>query len=164
MTPNRTRRAAAVLAVVVLFGAAACSSSDDKSSDSSDKTTTTASGSGGSDGSSTTAADDSSGSGAGGDAGAKGTGKVTLADGEAAADKITVDADGAFDPDSLSVAVGEKFTVKAADGAGTHAVTFDGGDSYTVSGGLIETFTIDAAGTYTMTDTISESTATITVS
>jgi len=168
MTPNRTRRAVALLTIALLFGAAACSSSDDASSGSSgssDKSTTTASGGGSGDDSSTTAADDSSGSGSTDDTAAAGKGTVTLVDGEAAADKtITVSKDGEFDPNTLTVAVGEKFTVKAAADAGTHAVTFNGDDQYTVSGGLIETFTIDAAGSYEMQDTISGGTATITVS
>jgi hypothetical protein len=36
-------------------------------------------------------------------------------------------------------------------------------DTYTISGGLIESFTIDAAGTYTMTEDLTGATATITV-
>jgi hypothetical protein len=39
----------------------------------------------------------------------------------------------------------------------------DSTDTYTISGGLIESFTIDAAGTYTMTEDLTGATATITV-
>ena len=96
--------------------------------------------------------------------GKAGTGTVTLADGEAAADKtITFTADGGFDPATLDVAVGELFTVKQG-GEGVNAVKFgDSSDTYTISGGLIESFTIDAAGNYTMTEDLTGETATITV-
>ena len=71
--------------------------------------------------------------------------------------------DGAFDPTTLEVAVGELFTVKQG-GDGINAVKFgDSTDTYTISGGLIESFTIDAAGTYTMTEDLTGATATITV-
>ncbi len=95
---------------------------------------------------------------------AAGTGTVTLADGAAAADKtVSFTDDGGFDPPELTVKVGELFTFKAGDD-GTHAVKFgDSSDTYTISGGLIESFTIDAAGTYTVTEDLSSKTMTVTV-
>ena len=64
---------------------------------------------------------------------------------------------------SEQVGVGEEFTFQAAPDAGTHAVSINGADAATISGGLTETFTIDAPGTYQATDELSDATATITV-
>ena len=92
-----------------------------------------------------------------------GTGTVKLVDGTAPADKtVTFTADKTFDPTELTVSVGETFTFKAA--SGTHAVSFNGGsDTYTISGGLIESFQIDAPGTYTASELLTNATMTITV-
>jgi len=160
---NRTRRLLAITAIgaFLVTGAAACGSSSGSDSSSGDTAKTTAADNGGDSGTSETTAD----SGDKGDSGAtEGTGTVTLADGEAAADKtITFTEDGGFDPSNLDVKVGELFTVKQG-GDGTNAVKFgDSSDTYTISGGLIESFTIDAAGTYTMTEDLTSQTATITV-
>jgi hypothetical protein len=158
---NRTRRLLAVTAVgaFLVVGVAACGSSSGSDSSSDDTAKTTVADSGDS-GTSDTTAD----SGDSGDAGdTEGTGTVTLADGEAPADKTITFTDGAFDPTTLEVAVGELFTVKQG-GDGINAVKFgDSTDTYTISGGLIESFTIDAAGTYTMTEDLTGATATITV-
>lgn len=157
----RTRRLLAIAAISAFFvvGVSACGSSDGSDS-SADTTATTAKTTGDTTGDTTddTTAD------APDDGGKEGTGTVTLADGEAPADKtITFTADGGFDPATLEVAVGELFTVKQG-GDGVNAVKFgDASDTYTISGGLIESFTIDAAGTYTMTEDLTGETATITV-
>ncbi|WP_426573779.1 cupredoxin domain-containing protein [Aquihabitans sp. McL0605] len=151
------RLAAVALTASFLLGVAACGSSGASDSSSDDKATTTAA-DGGSGDATTTAADSGSGD------TAQGTGKVTLADGEAPADKtFTFTSDGGFDPTSLEVNVGELFTVKNG-GDGVNAVKFgDSSDTYTITGGLIESFTIDAPGTYTMTEDLTSKTATITV-
>lgn len=159
MTRTAHRLATATLAFGLLVAAAGCGSSGG-GSDSADTTATTAMADGS--GSDTTAAD------AGSDTteptGTAGTGTVTLADGEAdAAKTVTYTDDGGFDPSELSVAVGELFTFKSGDD-GVHAVKFgEATDTYTISGGLIESFTIDAAGTYTVTEDISGATMTVTV-
>ncbi len=159
MTRTHRRLAAATLSVVLVLGAAACGSSDSGSDGASDKATTTAA----SGGSGDTTADDG-GSSDTTAASSEGSGTVTLADGAAAADKtVSFTDDGGFDPPELTVKVGELFTFKAGDD-GTHAVKFgESSDTYTISGGLIESFTIDAAGTYTVTEDISSKTMTVTV-
>ena len=91
---------------------------------------------------------------------------MALADGEAGPD-LTVtftEADG-FAPTALEVGVGELFPFTAGDD-GTHAVRFGAAtdtDTDTISGGLIETFTIEAAGTDTVTEDLSGQTMTVTV-
>ncbi len=89
---------------------------------------------------------------------------VKLADGTADPDATaTFTADGAFDRDSIEVGVGELVTFKADADAGTHAVTFNGSDTYTISGGLIETFAISAPGEYVASELLTDATVTITV-
>lgn len=148
--------AALVVAGTLLVGTAACSS--DSSDDSTATTATTVA--------TTTAADDTPATEATDDAGSAdaGTGTVTLADGEAdAAHTLTFATDGGWSPATLEVGVGELLTVKAGDD-GTYAVAFgESSDTYTVTGGLIETFTIDAAGTYEIREDLSGEMATITV-
>ena len=146
---------------LLLVGVAACGSSggSDASSDDTAETTVADSGDSGSTDDTRADAPDEGGSG-------RHAAAVTLADGEAgAADKtITFTEDGGFDPGNLDIGVGELFTVKQG-GDGINAVKFgDSTDTYTITGGLIESFTIDAAGTYTMTDDLTGETATITVS
>lgn len=161
---NRTRRLLAATAVgaFLLVGVAACGSSS-AADDSSDDTAETTAADTGSDSGADDPADDGADDGAD-DTGSEGTGTVTLADGEAPADKtISFTEDGGFEPATLEVGVGELFTVKQG-GDGINAVKFgDSTDTYTISGGLIESFTIDAAGTYTMTEDLTGETASITV-
>ena len=144
-----------------MFGAAGCSS---KKSDDSKGTTTMAptagtSGSTGSDATGTTAGDSTATT-----AAAAGSGKVTLANGAAPADKTVIfSTDGGFDPGTLNVGVGELFSFRAGD-SGVHAVRFGTAtDTFTISGGLIESFTIDAPGTYAVTEDLSNKTMTVTV-
>ncbi len=163
MTRIPRRLAAASLAVALIFGAAACGSSDSGSDGAADDTEANAP-------DDTTAADagtddTTDGSDEGTDSsGEAGTGTVTLTDGEAGAD-LTVtytEADG-FAPGELTVGVGELFTFVSGDD-GVHAVKFgESSDTFTITNGLIESFTIDAAGTYTVTEDISGATMTITV-
>lgn len=162
---NRTRRLLAVSAVgaFLFVGAAACGSSSGSDGASGDTAKTTTADSGDNGSTDDTMADDSGSDSGSGDTATEGSGTVTLADGEAPADKtITFTADG-FDPGTLEVKVGELFTVKNG-GEGVNAVKFgESTDTYTITGGLIESFTIDAAGTYTMTEDLTGETATITV-
>ena len=73
-----------------------------------------------------------------------------------------INADGTFSPSELSVPAGEKVTFKAAPDAGTHAVRFGSStDTFTISGGLIETFTISEPGTYTVTEDLTNATMTL---
>ncbi len=167
-----TRRLAPLgLCAALAVGAVACSKSDD-SADSKTSTTTTVKQSDGSDTSSADGTDttndaESGSKDSGSDSGAsKGDGsKVTLVDGEAsAANTITFDAQDSFNPSELTVPVGEKVTFKAAPDAGTHAVRFGSStDTFTISGGLIETFTISAPGTYTVTEDLTNATMTLKV-
>ena len=55
------------------------------------------------------------------------------------------------------------FTFVAAEGAPTAAVTFNGDDSYTITTGLTESFTLEAPGTYTVSEYLSGATMTVTV-
>ena len=155
--------AAASLAGVLLLSAPACSS--DKSEDAKETTTTAAADDAHNGATSEPAADTTEVEGEGSEGGEEGTGTVTLADGEAAADKtITFTTDAGFDPSELEVAVGELFTFRAGDDS-VNAVKFgDSSDTFTISGGLIESFTIDAPGTYTVTEDLSGETMTVTVS
>ncbi|HRW38513.1 MAG: cupredoxin domain-containing protein [Acidimicrobiales bacterium] len=152
------RRPALTLASLALV--AALTSCGSSGSDASDTSSTGAP--------STTAAADAATTTTGGEAATSeasaGTGAITLVDGPAPAERtITLHADGTFEPDELTVAVGEVVTFEAAADAGTHAVTFDGSDSYTITGGLTESFTIDEPGTYTASDLVGDARATITV-
>lgn len=152
MRTTRTRLFAATLAVALAVGLVACSDDDDGgSSDTGTETTAAPDGAtdegGAADGAAT------------GDAAA-----VTLADGEAPPElTVTFTDAGGFSPATLSVGVGELFTFVAGDD-GTHAVKFGTStDTYAISGGLIESFTISAAGTYTVTEDLTSQTMTITV-
>lgn len=153
------------LCAALAFGAVACSSKDDSSS-SADKNETTTTADTGSQGSDTSKPGTDGTSSAEGDASA-----VKLADGEATPEHtITFDADGtmsttgSFSPEELTVPVGEKVTFKAAPDSGTHAIRFGSStDTYTITGGLIETFTISEPGTYTVTEDISGTTMTLMV-
>jgi hypothetical protein len=90
-------------------------------------------------------------------------GAETLVDGPAAADKtVTWDGSG-WSPGSLEVAVGEVFSFVTSAGAGVAAVSFNGADSYTITSGLIESFTLDTPGTYTVIEFISGTAMTVTV-
>lgn len=90
-------------------------------------------------------------------------GEETLVDGPAEADKTVTWTGTAFEPSALEVAPGEVFTFVAGTDAGTAAVTFDGNDSYTITTGLTESFTLDVPGTYTVSEFISEVPMTVTV-
>lgn len=151
MDRTRARLLAAGIALVLPLGLAACSDDGDDTStgDAAAETSSpTADEAGaGEDGAST------------GDAAA-----VTLADGEAPPElTVAFSAAGGFSPATLTVGVDELFTFRSGDD-GTYAVRFgDSTDTYTISGGLVESFTISAAGTYTVTEDLSSQTMTITV-
>lgn len=152
------RLAAATCVGFLLFATSACS--DGGSDDAKDATTTTASTGSSADGGATTTADE----------GTEttdvrmGPGSVALADGEAAADKtVTFTTDGGFQPTVLEVAVGELFTFRSGDGV--HAVRFgEATETFTITKGLIESFTIDAPGDYTAYEDITGAAMTIRVS
>ena len=92
-------------------------------------------------------------------------GTETLVDGPAdAAHTVTFTADGSWDPSTLEVAPGQVFTFVAAEGAPTAAVTFNGSDTYTITTGLTESFTLETPGTYTVQEHISSEPMTVTVS
>ncbi len=147
---------AALVAVLALGGAACSSSGSDSSAGSSTKesTTTTAS-------STAESAESSSGSSS---SDGENPGVETLVDGPAdAAHTVTLTASGTWDPATLTVAPGQVFTFVSA-GSGSHAVTFNGSDTYTISGGLTESFTLATPGTYTVTEYLSGETMTVVVS
>jgi hypothetical protein len=156
---HRHHLTAVALAAALLLGAAGCSSSDDDTSGSDGPTTTVSAGAeddGGARGAADAAEDDEPRE---GDASA-----VTLVDGPADAENtVTFTADGAFDPGAIEISADEVITFEAAPDAGTSAVTFNGSDTYTLSGGLTESFTISAPGTYTATEFLSGAQMTITV-
>ena len=133
---RQTRLAALIACGALMLGTTSCGSDDGPSANPEGASVTTAAPAGTSDGG-TEPADAASGS-----------GTATLVDGPAAADKtVTLTAAGAYEPSTLEVGVGEEVPFQAA----------------TISGGLTETFTIDAPGTYQATDELSDATATITV-
>ena len=145
------------LVAVLALGGAACSSSGSDSSAGSTKEST---------GASTTSTTESSGASSSGSSTASGEnpGLETLVDGPAdAAHTITLTASGSWDPATLTVAPGQVFTFVSA-GSGSHAVTFNGSDTYTISGGLTESFTLATSGTYTVSEYLSGETMTIVVS
>lgn len=150
------RPTAAILALLLAFALGACGSDDDTSSP---------------DATETTVAPDDTSDPDEGDAPSDGEsedpesnpGVETLVDGPAEADKTVTFADGAWDPATLEVAPGEVFTFVAAADAGTVAVSFNGSDSYTLSGGLTESFTLETPGTYTVSEYLSGTTMTVTV-
>ena len=163
MTRTARRATAVAFATALLLTAAACgSSSGDKAAD---KTTTTANADGGK--TTTTAGDTGGDDGTTGDDGSTGSGTGTpkLVSEEAPADKtITFTSSDTMSPDTLDVKVGEVFGFKGSDGAGNHSVHFNGAsDGFTVSGGLFESFTLDKAGTYEITDELSDAKAVVNV-
>lgn len=97
---------------------------------------------------------------AGGDAPAGGITFVDAAETDAAA-VITIGPDG-FDPAEISVAVGDVVQFTAGDNDGVYGVVVNDLDGYTVTSGIDEYFSVDAAGTYAVTEEISGATATIT--
>lgn len=158
------RLAAPVVACAAILAAATACGGDDAAT-----TTTrpagTASTEGGS-ATSTTGADSGAGGSSAGTAGEQGdAAAVKPADGKAPAERtVTFTADKRFDPAQLEVPVGELVTFVAAPDAGTHAVRFgDSTDTYTISGGLVESFTIGEPGTYTVTEDLTNATMTLTV-
>jgi len=164
---------ASLLAVSVLAG---CSSSTDPAatptttvapaSSSASSSSTTAASDGPSDGSSDASVPSSSDSESHtGDSPVVPAG-ATLSSGEAPADRtVTISKDGStvsFSPATLTIKAGDNVTFKGA-GTGTFAVIVPGLDGATVSGGLIETFVFPNTGTFTITEDISATTMTITV-
>jgi plastocyanin len=158
---ERRRLAALTLAAALLVGTAACGGSDSEGG-AEDPGTTAA-----------PAADDAADDGADTpddteesdeEAAPEGNpGVETLVDGPASED-LTVTWDGtAFSPSELEVAPGEVFTFVAGPDAGTSAVTFNGNDSYTITTGLTESFTLEAPGTYTVSEYLTGVTMTVTV-
>jgi hypothetical protein len=148
------------LCAALTFGAVACSSKDDSSS-SADKNETTTTADTGSQGSDTSKPGTDGTSSAEGDASA-----VKLADGEAtprAHDHLRRRRD---DEHHRLVQPGGVDRARRREGhdSGTHAIRFGSStDTYTITGGLIETFTISEPGTYTVTEDISGTTMTLTV-
>lgn len=157
--PPRFRLTAAILASVLLLGASACGSSGGSDGAAPETTSAESSASDGAGSDETTAPSPGSGEAGEGDPSA-----VKVSDGAAdSANTVTFTADDSFDPAELEVGVGDVITFQAADDAGSHAVTFDGSNTYTISGGLTESFTIDAPGTYTASELLTNATMTITV-
>lgn len=89
-------------------------------------------------------------------------GGVKLANGEAPAERTIKVTKGAFNPNTLTIKVGQNVTFKSGD-SGSYGVKVGDLDSATVSGGLIETFEFSKAGTYNVSEEIYSGTATITV-
>lgn len=146
----------------VLTACGSSSGGSDGSSGDGSKATTTAAAAADSSSSETTEATDSGDS--GDSASGENPGTETLVDGPAdAAHTVTLTADGTWDPASLEVAPGEVFTFVAAEGAPTAAVTFNGNDSYTITTGLTESFTLDEPGTYTVKEYLAGAEMTVTV-
>lgn len=170
MPKNHPAFAPTVL-IALALGLPACSSDDSTATmEKTDKTTTTAA-SGAMDETSTTAAgtdsmDESTTTAKSGDSDSgdmTNPGKETLVDGPGAADK-TITFDGtAFSPATLKVAPGEVFTYAAGPDASPSAVTFNGSDTYTITSGLKESFTLETPGTYTVKEDITGATMTVTV-
>ncbi len=132
-------RRSTAIASVVLFSLVpvACGSSGSGTKPG-DPTTTSADSTGSSDAPGTTAV-------------AGNPGDEKLVESAAAADKtIAYTTDGGFEPSSLHVAPGEVFTITAGADENAFAVTFNGNDSYTVTSGMSESFTLQTSGTYTM--------------
>ena len=161
---RKSKSVVIILAFTLPF-AAACKSSDDDASSSSggDKATTTLAptsdqnADSGSDSSDPT--DDST-----TNDGVGNPGSETLVDGPITAENtVTWTADGSWDKDSLTVSIGEVFTFVAGEGASTAAVTFNGNDSYTITTGLTESFTLAEPGTYTVSEYVSGTEMTVTV-
>ncbi len=89
-------------------------------------------------------------------------GGVVLADGEAPAERTITVVGRAFEPNTLTIKVGDIVTFKAGDKEITSVIVGDLGGA-TVTGGLIETFKFSAPGTYPVKEDISGNTATIIV-
>jgi plastocyanin len=160
MTTSR-RLAALSLAAALVLGAAACGSSDSGSDGAKDEATTTAAPGDSSSTGDTAATDDTEATEEPSEEGNPGV--ETLVDGPASED-LTVTWDGtAFSPSELEVAAGEVFTFVAGPDASTSAVTFNGNDTYTITTGLTESFTLEAPGTYTVSEYLTGVTMTVTV-
>ena len=86
---------------------------------------------------------------------------MTFVDVTDAAAVVTIGPDG-FDPAEISVAVGDVVQFTAGDNDGVYGVIVNDLDGYTVTSGIDEYFSVDVAGTYPVTEDISEATATIT--
>jgi plastocyanin len=82
-------------------------------------------------------------------------------DGQSPPERTITIVDGAFQPDELTIAVGE--TVTFVTDEGIYGVIVGGLDGYTVTTGLYGTFRFDAPGTYPVREDISGNTATVTV-
>ena len=151
------RRTLAMLAVpVIALTIPACGSSGSKSSAGESSATTSKSAGGNTPGKSDTSDTEST--------PGKNPGKATVSNETAAPDKTVIfKADKSFEPKKLQVAPGEVFSFKSADDANAAAVTFDGNDKYTITSGLVESFTLTTPGTYTVTDNMSNATMTVVV-
>jgi plastocyanin len=146
---------AALVAVLALGGAACSSSGSDSSAGSSTKESTGAT-------TSSTTADTAEATADASSSDGENPGVETLVDGPAdAAHTVTLTASG-WDPATLEVAPGQVFTFVSAV-SGAKAVTFNGSDTYTITGGLTESFTLEAPGTYTVSEFLSGDTMTIVV-
>jgi len=146
----------AALVAVLALGGVACSSSGSGSSAASSTTTEAAEASTpvSEASSAETGADESDGTNPGVEA---------LVDGPADATHTVTFSDGSWEPGTLQVAPGQVFTFVSAPGGGTKAVTFNGSDTYTISGGLTESFTLATPGTYTVSEYLSGETMTVVV-
>lgn len=89
-------------------------------------------------------------------------GGVVLTDGEAPAERTITVVGRAFEPNTLTIKVGDIVTFKAGDKEITSVIVGDLSGA-TVTGGLIETFKFSAPGTYPVKEDISGNTATIIV-
>ncbi len=90
---------------------------------------------------------------------------ATLASGEApAARTVTISKDTtvSFNPPTLTIKAGDDVTFKGGD-KGTYSIIVPGLEGATVTNGLIETFVFPKTGTFTITEDISATTMTITV-
>lgn len=159
---ERRRLAALTLAAALLVGTSACGGSDSEGS-ADDPSTTVAPADDAAAEDGAEAPDDTEAEGDEEPAAEGNPGTETLVDGPAT-EALTVTWDGtAFSPAELEVAAGEVFTFVAGPDAGTAAVTFNGSDSYTITTGLTESFTLDAPGTYTVSEYLTGTTMTVTV-
>ena len=151
------RRTIATLAVpVIVLTIPACGSSGSNTKAGDASSTTSKSANGDTPGKSDTSDTES--------APGKNPGKATVSNETAAPDKTVIfTADKTFAPNKLQVSPGEVFSFKSADDANAAAVTFDGNDKYTITSGLVESFTLTTPGTYTVTDNMSNATMTVVV-
>lgn len=154
MTRRLPRLGAAALATALLLTLPACGGDSDGGSDDGGTSSGPAADDSGSDPAepSEDAGDDT-----GGDAPAGG---VTFVDVTEGATVVTIGPDG-FDPDELTVAVGDVVQFTAGDD-GLYSVIVNDLDGYTVGSGIDEYFSFDQPGTYPVTEDLSQATATIT--